>query len=423
MKKNLLRYILIFALTLAVCTALLFLSEFVPQKGIDENIANSVGRLIEEGLYPAVLDGNASARLDNFTDSVIIMVCKSSSFEENPLAFLLNPIIEVKNIGEYDPISKLEDYVKDENLKAEGTYVRYWMGFRLFLRPLFALFDYSQIRLIQFGLLMLLVAAAGLSVWKNTNFSTAFLFGMSILLIRPVVISRSFQFSCCVFIMLAAILLLPAMQRRIERTAYFLVIGMLTMFFDFYTAPVLTFGMPMVYCAAIASVRREEFHVSDVFKCFAAWFAGYVGMWIAKLSITTAFTPQNGFENGFSELVYWLKNGNAKAADHVPFMLPFKRIYEVVCPNTAAKLIMAALAAALLLFALWRLRRGKMSMGGLRKNLPLLLIGIFPLLWFAVAARPTANHAFFQYRGIAVLYWAVGAFVSSAQADAFTETE
>ena len=36
----------------------------------------------------------------------------------------------------------------------------------------------------------------------------------------------------------------------------------------------------------------------------------------------------------------------------------------------------------------------------------LLMIAALPIIWFMVAAQPTGNHHWFQYRGIAVTFWA-----------------
>ena len=51
------------------------------------------------------------------------------------------------------------------------------------------------------------------------------------------------------------------------------------------------------------------------------------------------------------------------------------------------------------------------SLDVMKKCAPVLIIAVIPLIWFAVAAQPTVIHTFFQYRNIALTYWAVGAFI------------
>ena len=66
---------------------------------------------------------------------------------------------------------------------------------------------------------------------------------------------------------------------------------------------------------------------------------------------------------------------------------------------------MAAAAAAFLLLA-YRFFRDRHSAKELVTHWPLLLLASLPVIWFMVAAQPTANHHWFQYRSIAATFWA-----------------
>lgn len=410
MKKTA-KMLIFFFVTFCLCASFLFLSSLIPQKNIDKNIASSVVKLVEEGLFCRILDGKSSAMLDNFTDSTIITVTKSTDFKTNPVSFLTNPIIEPGDINEYDPLSNLENYVAGK-VNAKGTYVRYWMGFRIFLRPLFSFFDYSQIRIIQLALLLLLGLATALSVWKNTGFMTAVMYGFSILLIRPLVISRSFQFSCCLFIAMIAVLAVPFVKRRLDdMKGFFMVVGMLTMFFDFYTVPVLTFGMPMIYYAAIQSVSQDAVKMRDVISSFLHWAAGYVGMWIAKLFMVEIATDESGFANAFSEFMHWM-GPHKETGEQVSAWQALDAVRKVVFESTATNIVMAMFAVCMLAVLLIRIGRKDLSVNAFKKNLPVLFVAALPIAWFCAAANPTKTHTFFQYRSIAATYWAVGAFVT-----------
>ena len=52
------------------------------------------------------------------------------------------------------------------------------------------------------------------------------------------------------------------------------------------------------------------------------------------------------------------------------------------------------------------LLRQKPSVRKLGTHWLLLLLAFLPILWFMAAAQPTANHHWFQYRGIAATFWA-----------------
>ena len=44
---------------------------------------------------------------------------------------------------------------------------------------------------------------------------------------------------------------------------------------------------------------------------------------------------------------------------------------------------------------------------------PILLVGIFPIVWIAIAAAASGRHHWFQYRGLSVFVFSVLTFVIS----------
>lgn len=242
----------LFIVVLTICTLLLFASQYLPQEPIDRHVSESVDRLEFEGPYAYILDGRKSAMLDNYTDAIILTVCRSSH-SGNPMSFLTNPMFDGA-----DPIGSLAKFCR-EGAEPDGHYVRYWLGFRIFLRPLLELFSLRGIRFFTLGALFCLSLLAMLSVYKNVSFPAALAFGLSILLIRPYVMSRCMQFACCPLIAVSAMLFIPWVVRKQKRCLpFFMVVGMVTMFFDFYTVPVLTFGMPMIYMLSVLANDRQS---------------------------------------------------------------------------------------------------------------------------------------------------------------------
>ena len=56
--------------------------------------------------------------------------------------------------------------------------------------------------------------------------------------------------------------------------------------------------------------------------------------------------------------------------------------------------------------------RKKLRLCDVTAHAKLLAVALLPLIWFAVTAQPIAIHYWYQYRGIALTYWAVGAYVT-----------
>ena len=91
--------------------------------------------------------------------------------------------------------------------------------------------------------------------------------------------------------------------------------------------------------------------------------------------------------------------------------LSLRRVYETILPNPEdKKLFFIALIIGVMILAVSIAKR-TISLDVMKKCAPVLIIAVIPLIWFVVAAQPTVIHTFFQYRNIALTYWAVGAFI------------
>lgn len=400
-------YLIAFLLTSVICTAALFAAAFLPQERIAGNISHSLPDLVREGTYPRLKEGSSSAMLDNFTDSLTMMEVLGMNAED-PAAVFSNPLFLQKD----DPLESLVHYAEHPDLEPDGYYVRYWMGFRASLRPLFLAFSYSQIRKINLLVLAVLAALAMFSVAKNVNAASAIGLGACLLLMRPLIIARSFQFSTCFLLALAAMPLVPLVRRRRLRLGvFFLVLGMLTQYFDFYSVPALTLCLPLLYYAAARRSSGEEAGLRELSCAVCSWLGGYVLFWIEKLLLSSLFSPINSLQNGFDELLYWMKRRPESGQNR--FAAAFQNVWETVCPNGIAGLVLASLAAVLILYALLMIRRGRLEPKRIW-NGTLVCTTLIPLLWMAAAATPTANHAFFQYRSLAAVFWGQCLLVTSA---------
>ena len=399
--------ILAFLLTSVLCIAALFAAAFLPQSRIAGNVSRSLPGLVKEGTYPRLKEGYSSAMLDNLTDSLTLMEVLGMN-AENPGAVFSNPLYLQKE----DPLESLVNYAENPGLEPDGYYVRYWMGFRASLRLLFLAFDYSQIRKLMFLILAGLAALSMFSVAKNLNCASALGLGVCLLLMRPLIVARSFQFSTCFLIALAAMPLVPLIQKeKIGLGTFFLVLGMLTQYFDFYSVPALTLCLPLLYLLALRSASGERGNFGTLARAGASWLSGYVLFWLEKLLLSSLFSPIDGVENGIGEFIYWMQRKPDAGENRLA--AAFKNVWSTVCPDVWAALVLLSLAALLALYALWKIRRGKLAPKRLW-NGPLLCALLIPLLWMAAAATPTAQHAFFQYRSLAAVFWGLCLLVTSA---------
>lgn len=404
------KYIICFAVTIAVFVLLLFAAAFLPQDRVDAHLSESIDILMEEEFIPASFDYTSTSQLDNFSESLILSESKALN-RDNLKAVFTNP----KYLFNFNPILSLSDYLQDSTMEPANHYVRYWLGSRVYARTMLTALNYLQIRrVINISLFFLIIANACL-VGRKAGINVAFAFALSIFFVRPQVIGNSMQFSICFMLGLLGMLAVPWLtkHRRFERLM-FMELGMLTMYFDFYTTPLVSFGLPAIFLFAMdekeVSLENEPKKTLKNILCdFLAWFSAYVLTWISKLALADLFTDIHAIKDGLTALTsrLGLFGYILEEKENYSAINSFRAVINTVFPDTVSKL--AALAAVLLFVIIILVKTGKkeLVLKPNRRMAGIILIAALPLLWFAVAAEPTIKHTFFQYRNIAVTYWAL----------------
>lgn len=390
---------------------MLVAAAFAPQDAVDKNVAASAKALLEQPLYPRVVDETYGSRLDNFTDAQILMQSKSMTSQQLD-SVLTNPrfVYDGKN-----PVESLYDYVNDDDPEPSMYYTRYWMGFRAIVRWLLTFLNHYQIKRYLIFALFALFALAMCSVAKNLGTKQAMAFALSVLLIRPYVVGQSLQFSTCFLLAFVGMALTPLILRNPKYEGlFFMELGMLTMFFDFYTTPVITFALPMIYLYLLRMRGGTENSLKRIAKNALVWFLAYLAMWITKMALTEIFTSAQGWYSGFLSVCIWFGIGEHRTETGLYSPREaFVKLLQCVTSDSDGALIMQVGIAAIAVWLVACLIRRKISVKKCRQGMGLLLIGLLPLVWFTVTAEPTRIHFWFQYRSLVVTYWAIGAYLCS----------
>lgn len=406
MKKSILQHTIAFLLSVVLSVGLLLLGACLPQGPIDRNIQESAAQMLRDGDYPVMADKSFASILDYVTDALILMESKST-FIADPETIFTNPQFQYPQ-EEDSTVLDLYQYSVDPDPAPTKYYVQYWMGFRPVMRLLLCFFDYYQILRYTAVAFFVLLATVMCSVANRAGTRTAFLFALSIIFIRPHVAAVSLQFSCCFFLAFLAMLLVPRIHCNPGwESLFFLELGILTQYFDFYTTPILTFALPMTYLYILHYQSGEKCSCLHVLKEFGIWFAAYVLMWLAKLTLTSLFTPVNALAQGFAS--FSGRIGIQKVSGMESYYNPIaalRSVFVSLYSDPAGKLVLFAAVAVTFILLLVRFLRDKHQMIELLNHWQLLLIAALPVVWFIVAAQPTANHHWFQYRGIAASFWA-----------------
>lgn len=405
------RYLILFLALISIGSFLLLAAGLLPQKRVETNVLNSFNQLEAElvNSQPGILDyENWACRLDVYTDLLMIDQSYFMNTRKDPASIYKNS----QHIGTVYTLHTAVEQHQEPN----ETYARYWGGFRVTVRMLLTFFNYTQIRrIISIAFLLL---AGGVAMYLNTrtkSIASSLAFLLTLGLLYPSIITALLQYSCCFLIAMAGILLLPKREYKyLTYAMYFFILGAMTQFFDFYTTPILTFGFPMLALLLMSQQEHPQRSTKQMFRLsgrgFAGWLAGYILMWIGKLSLTTIFTELNALDDGFGAAVDRIFNSTGNVGGSILYRtgLVIWRVFIRVFDKPVYILVAAIGTFAVWLF-LFILR--KKTKKDLESSAVYLAVACLPLVWFIAVSGPTIQASWFQYRGIGVFLFGVLLFV------------
>ena len=364
-------------------TALLSLAFLIPVSETNKSASYAV--IEKEGWYPAI--PMVSASLDTYFHSFLPGVLDDST-DSIMLHTALDP--QEKNVLRAAMDMNGYDY--------------YWHGYVALLRPLLAVFDYGEIRVLNQMGQFLLVGLLALFLYRRKGILYSLLALTSYFLLMPLAMPFSLQFSWVFYITAVFLLYLTAgaEDRELSGMKLFLIfmaVGMLTSFLDLLTYPLYTWGVPVIWWLLLQKADKKPWHyVREVIYTGLWWIAGYAGMWLSKGCLGGLILGRNIFARAFYEVGFRLGVENTESfhlSDRLDALYVNWKHYEY-------KLFVILLAAWLLFFVAATLRNG---VQGNVKSKALALAGVSSIVWYFALANHTAGHHFFTYRiyGIAVL--------------------
>lgn len=404
------KYCIAMLILLILASLLLLAARALPQNAIDKNLLDSMYQLEEEGWYPHILDKNSwSNMLDMYSEGYIFNLSYYMNMRADWSSIYSNPNRE-NAVG-----SKLQSVV-EQHIEANESYARYWGGFRVTGRFLLTFFSYMQIRRILSILIIILSGGTSLYLLLRTKrVAVAISFLVALSLLKPTIIASTLQFSCCFFIAMFGILLLPKTENEyITYPMYFFILGAVTQFFDFYTTPILTFGLPILALLCIQQSENPQINTKQLYRLcgysFLSWLSAYIFMWIGKLILTTIFTDVDAINDGFSSAINRLFYSTGGIEGNLLYRMGLAIWRSIMRVFDTPRFL---LFAVLLVFGLWLflLVKRKKTIRSLLPSSIYLCVSALPLIWFIVVSGPSIRHSWFQYRGIGVFLFGVLLFV------------
>lgn len=397
--RDLAKMLAVYAAGVAVMYLLLAAVSLIPNAWIEDNVraGMAVSQAEYIGRYTPIFSYAQADEMDFWTDNMIMQTLLQN--EDQPLW---------------------------QRAVDSGWEQRYWMGYKVWLRPAFILFTYVDMRVVMLYVFAALVLACLFLLRARFGTATAVGFGAAMVLGHTMWVPWLFQYFEVFWIALAAMIWLlrryAAPRVPVRRLAMlFLIIGMATQYFDFLTAPPLTLCLPLAV-VLLADMQTDAVDMAERWARFlwpcVTWAFGWLFGWAAKWPLSSRLLGWDVVGNALQQIRYRSALRGDTPGDPVNVLHALAR--NVFCFTPFSELrsrgamplyvaVQAVFACVLVWLAVRVLRRrpGRRQWTAV---LPALCCAALPYLWFIAMAGHTEIHFIFTYRSqiaSAFLVWNV----------------
>lgn len=401
--NKVLKYIMIFIITLAILFFALAVSSMIPRSAIDKKMHESISFYKKnEGIH-RIKNKRIYSYIHYFSDTrkLNIIYCLDSNKPIDSMLWSKYYQIIKKDINT-DFINVVEN-----NEEPNTQYLRYWNGCMLVLRPLLTILNMEQIYLINKIVLAILLLILLTMLLKRSK-KLAIIFMVSLIFVSSWYVPFCIEYSVTFYIMIiTSIIAIKIDEKKNEDNLLklFLITGIVTVFFDFLTTELLTIFVPLII---ILVLRKEENRLEDTkstfmffIKSVLLWFIGYCGMWFAKWILASIILKINAFDYVKDNLLLRI-NGLQGASSHKYlyghviernfYAIPVLYYINTKFYKWYVKTSVIIIIAFLLLFIKWKELVKKRIIWILG------LIGITPYIRYLILANHSYRHAMFTFR-------------------------
>lgn len=377
------RYFIVFFLLIGCYLAFDFASCLLPLAPIRHNVLKGMEQGDMATDYPVAIIPKEQAKLDNYSDAIILnQACQSEKFT------MLERMLYMPRAH----FSMVQTSTLWESLHNEVTeydfYVRYWHGSTFLMRFLLTFLTYPMIRLWLFLFSSLLLLWLALELYRKAGAFPAIALIASFTLCYGYLMQFSIQFFCALALALSASIYVCHHHQEWKKIAFALfIIGSLTAFFDLLTVPLLTIGLPMVVFVFLTNREPNPAplgrQIGQVAGISSIWMAGYFLTWAMKWTLTTVLTPINGFVDAFSQMGFYTSSKpDISRWDSVIANLNFLPYKFLICAG--------------IFFLICTLISPRKS--GWRNAILLFLIALTPYVWYLSLSVHSRWHFWFTHR-------------------------
>lgn len=394
--KMILNSIVIIVISGLIGLGLLLASFSLPNDRIQKSVAGSTWMLNAEGLYPERIHGLNSTKMDNWTDALMM---NNLSFYDEDISLIEQTLRVPRAESRNNPIYSLHTYYHEDDIKVNvETYERYWHGYIVFLRPLFMIGDYSIVRFLYFILHICLLLIMLRLIENKIGKYPAIAFLATYLCFTGFVTPFSLQYSTIMFILLISGIVTVIFNdwlihnNRVDY--YYLLLGIVTVYFDYLTYPITVLGMNMILYLLLNKERKTLF--SELLYCVLMWFVGYGGMWAMKWLLSSFILKENVFLNVFDAIRE--RAGNTGMGIDLTPALVIKNNLKYLVNKPVIFIMIITFVISMVSMCAFRTKKLCVFNCSIKKLCSIILIALLPFVWISVLLNHSFVHEYFTFR-------------------------
>lgn len=291
--KKSFKYIAIFALLILSFFVLMLLVSLIPSSVIKDNIISSADELYKASAIKRIF----LYYQDYWTDKLMLNTaysidCKNPIFSLLALRINFNPDSNEATLFNYSgELSSIINHYTSLNDTINGdvseavAYTRYWQGYLVLLRIELIFFDYIELMIFHTFIISTLVFYTSYLVYKKFDKEITIAYFVSFLL-SGITIGTCLQYYYVYLVLLLGILYLLKKDFKVDKIMYFLIIGSITNFIDFLTAPLITLLYPIILIELNETKSESEINANERIKniviLIIVWGGSYILTWMLK---------------------------------------------------------------------------------------------------------------------------------------------
>jgi len=396
-------------------TLLMIIVYLLPTNAMREHVEESILMYEDTADFPAWAPGYVYSITDNVTDSIMISEAIFEGEDSAVRNAMLNPYIRY-----FDAEELTDSLVMSINGDAAHearvvNYARYWHGYLIWLKPALILFDLSGIKTVNSFLQIFLLMYVTTKLAQKLGNKYALAFVPVVCMLNPVTIGMCFQYSSVYYVTLltmASILKWYGLSNADQCWKVLVWAGIATAYFDFLTYPMVSLGVPLVLILLLGDFSWKK-GIWEILKNSVAWGFGYAGMWSSKWLMSFLLTGENTVKEAVSFANYRMSGDipDAQGNDSmISGMIHSVRGNLSALNNGPIWLIIGIVVLVIAVL----LVKGKYKIEINNKQIPIMLLALYPFAWYIVLANHSGIHIFMAYRELAISGFALLGAVAKA---------